>query len=522
MEAGRVGKILWSTAEAGLGGFPAGAYRVEVEPDPLLVIERVEAARAADDPYAVCFAAWGLGRWGREEVADLFRAAPDLFLVLEGPAEDLPGLDDLGAWARPDHCLTLPLPAPPALRRSLAEHLAARWVQEEADRRRVALLETEARRDRARRRSHEQRLQVLYGIVEKLHGSESLEEALHVALGEMSRFLGATTGSLLLLEGDDRLRVVEAVGPSRQKIRGIEVPLAESRVARHALAEGKPILVEDIRDNDRFHDAADGVRYRPRSFLSVPLFADGVPLGVLNFGGDDPVRRFGPHDERLVVTLGRQVAVAVEKAQLLDGLRRTVTESIRALAGAIEAKDPYTRGHSDRVTHYTRLIAKALGLPPDEVDVVVRAAVLHDVGKIGVPSAVLNKPARLDEDEFRLIQRHPLVGTEIVREIRAMGETLSIIRHHHERVDGRGYPDGLAGEGIPLGARILAVADTFDAMTSDRPYRKGLPNEVAYEEIERCSGTQFDPEVARVFLENAPSWPDLEPVVVPPVEAAAG
>jgi len=520
MEAGRVARILWVSREARPGAFPAGAYRVDTEAQPRAALDRIEAARAEDDPYAVCFAAWGQG-WGREEVDDLFRTAPDLFLVLEGPADTLPAHDDLGAWARPDHCLTLPLPATDALRRSLAEHLSARWLQEEADRRRVALLEAEARKDRAQRRSHERRLQILYGIVEKLHGSESLEQALHVALGEMSRFLGATTGSLLLLDGPDRLRVVEAVGPRRERIRGLEFPLEDSRVARHALAERRPILVSDIQENGRFEDAEEGVRYRPRSILSVPLFGQDEPLGVLNFGGDDPAGRFGPHDERLVVTLGRQVAVALEKARLLEGLRRTVNESIRALAGAIEAKDPYTRGHSDRVTHYSRLIAQALGLSPAEVDVVVRAAVLHDVGKIGVPSAVLNKPARLDDDEFRLIQRHPEVGTEIVREIRAMEETLAIIRHHHERIDGRGYPDGLRGGALPLGARILAVADTFDAMTSDRPYRQGLPNEVAYEEIERCAGTQFDPEVARVFLDNAPRWPDLEPDA-PETRAASG
>jgi len=212
-----------------------------------------------------------------------------------------------------------------------------------------------------------------------------------------------------------------------------------------------------------------------------------------------------------VVTLGRQVTVALEKARLLEGLRETAEESIRALAGAIEAKDPYTRGHSDRVTHYSRLIALTMGLDGRQVDVIVRAAILHDVGKIGVPESVLNKPGRLTAEEFRLIQRHPDVGADIVREIRAMGESLDLIRAHHERFDGKGYPRNIAGDSIPLGARIMAVVDTYDAMTSDRPYRQGLPATFAYEEIDRCSGTQFDPEVAKVFLEGAPRWPDLAP-----------
>ena len=511
MEAWQVARILWSSPGARPGGLPGGSHRLEIELRPERTHERIENARTSGDPFAVCFADLGDPGLDRAGVGDLFRLDPDIFVVLEGDAGTLPEPGELGAWAPPDRCLTLARPVRPRIRAALAEHLCARWLREEAERHRVALLEAEARRDRLHRRDHEKRLQILYGIVERLHGTESLDAALGVALGEMGRFLGAKTGSLLLLDGPSRFRVVEAVGPHRDRIRGIEVPLEESRVARYALEESRPILVSDVHENGRFEDDPVGIRYRPRSILSVPLFAQGEPLGVLNFGGDRRDVTFSDHDRKLVVTLGRQVAVALEKARLLEGLRRTVAESIRALAGAIEAKDPYTRGHSDRVTHYSRLIAQAMGLGARDLDIIVRAAVLHDVGKIGVPSAVLNKPSRLDQGEFRLIQRHPQVGVEIVREIQAMEGTLAIIQDHHERIDGKGYPRGLRGDEIALGARILAVADTFDAMTSDRPYRKGLPTEVAFDEIKRCSGTQFDPEVAQVFLEGAPGWPDLDP-----------
>ncbi len=511
MEAGKRTRVLWAAPEARRGAFPARDYRLDVETRVARGLERVERARAAGDPYGVCFFAWGPGGLARSDLDDLSRIAPDLFLVLEGDAGTLPAPDEIGDWLPPDRYLALVRPVRPAMRGALAEHLAARWLREETERRRMALLEEEARTNRARRRSHEKRLQILYGIVEKLHGSESLDAALGVALGEIGRFLGATTGSLLLLEEPGRFRVVEAVGPHRGRIRGLRVPYAETRIARHALEEGRPILVRDLDRDGEPPEGGRQVRYRPRSILSIPLFAQGHPLGVLNFGGPARRERFSEHDERLVVTLARQVAVALEKARLLEGLRRTVSESIRALAGAIEAKDPYTRGHSERVTHYVQLIARAMGLPRADRDRLVRAAVLHDVGKIGIPSAVLNKPGRLDSHEFRLIQKHPEMGVEIVREIQAMAETLEIIRAHHERVDGKGYPAGLKGDEIPLGARILAVADTFDAMTSDRPYRKGLPPEAAYEEIDRCAGAQFDPEVARVFLEGAPRWPDLYP-----------
>ncbi|GAB4259941.1 MAG: hypothetical protein Kow0092_08490 [Deferrisomatales bacterium] len=509
MDAGGRARILWASAEAREGRFPGGEYRVDRVRCGREALEAVQEAEVRGTPYAACFLGWGENGCGLGGVEALLRTSPRLFLVLEGEREALPSPAALGERVSAERCLTLTRPVDPLLRKSLAEHLVARHRQEASQTRRVSLLEAETRTHKALRERYEQRLHVLYGIAEKLHGASRLEEALGLALEELSRFLGARTGSLLLLEGGTRLRVLEAVGPNRDRIRGLEIPLAESRISRHALEGRKPILVEDMHGSGRFQESEEGVRFRPRSVLSVPIVSQGVPLGVLNFGTDADRASFTEQDRDTVVTVGRHLAVALERARLMEHLQGAVAESIRALAGAIEAKDPYTRGHSDRVTHYSRLIAEALGLTREEVDVVVRAAILHDVGKIGVPGAVLNKPGRLTDQEFRQIQRHPSVGAEIVREIRAMAETLDIIRAHHERFDGRGYPQGLRGEEIPLGARILAVADTFDAMTSNRPYRQGLPAQVAYDEIERCSASQFDPQVARAFLEGAPGWPDL-------------
>lgn len=504
MEAHDRVRVLWAGAPGSDASFPAGAYRVDAVRPAEGAPEALSAAQASRDPYAVCFLEWGKDGDGLPD--RVLRQDPGLFLVLEVDESDAADAIDFGGWVRPDRCLVINRPVRPLVRRGLAEHLGTRWLAEAAEKQRIALLEAEAQRSRLRGRRSEERLQVLYGIVEKLHGTRSLEGALRVTLGEIAGFLGARSGSVLLREGADHLRVVEAVGPQREKILGLQVPLEESRFARHALAGREPILVEDMQESDRFLESEDDVRFRARSVLAIPLISEGEPVGVLNFGGDAREASFTPQDRDLVVTLGRHVAVALEKGQLVEGLKRTVADSIRALAGAIEAKDSYTRGHSDRVTHYSRLIAQSMGVPPLEIGVIVNAAILHDVGKIGVPEAVLHKPGRLDEEEFGYIQRHPEVGVEIVREIFAMADTLPIIRHHHERVDGRGYPGRVGGGDIPLGARILAVADTYDAMTSDRPYRKGLAAEVAYEEIERCTGTQFDPDVARAFLAGAPAW----------------
>lgn len=175
--------------------------------------------------------------------------------------------------------------------------------------------------------------------------------------------------------------------------------------------------------------------------------------------------------------------------------------TIQALAAAVDAKDAYTRGHSQRVAEYSRDLARRIGLSDEEVELVFITGTLHDVGKIGVPDAILKKPGRLDDEERAVMETHPALGEVIVRKAPQLAATLPGVRHHHERWDGRGYPDGLAGESIPRIARLLALADTFDAMTSDRPYRKGLAVEIALSEIERGRGTQFDPDLAPAFVE---------------------
>lgn len=182
-------------------------------------------------------------------------------------------------------------------------------------------------------------------------------------------------------------------------------------------------------------------------------------------------------------------------------IRASFFNAITALAYALEAKDFYTSGHSQRVTEISVAIAKHLGLPGETIEKIRLASLVHDIGKIGVREAVLNKPGSLSDEEFEHVRLHSVTGERILKPIVDDGEILKAVRHHHERYDGTGYPDGLKGEQIPQLARIIAVADTFDAMTSERPYRKALTKEVACAEVERCRGTQFDPEAADAFLE---------------------
>ena len=182
-------------------------------------------------------------------------------------------------------------------------------------------------------------------------------------------------------------------------------------------------------------------------------------------------------------------------------LEKAYMESIETLRYTVEAKDPYTKGHSDRVAQYSLLIGKKMGLPEEEQNKLLIGGLFHDIGKIGVPDTILRKAEKLTDEEYSEIKNHPSIGAHILAPATIFQDVIPIVKHHHEKYDGRGYPSQLKGEDIPLYARIAAVADTFDAMTSKRPYRDALPVETVIAEVERCKGTQFDPQIADIFLD---------------------
>jgi ribonuclease P protein subunit RPR2 len=191
---------------------------------------------------------------------------------------------------------------------------------------------------------------------------------------------------------------------------------------------------------------------------------------------------------------------AEDLRRLYHQLQRAICQSLLGLANALEAKDPCTRGHSERVGAWGRRLASALGLPAAEIDTVTHAGLLHDIGKIGVPETVLRKRGPLDHAEWALMRNHPLIGGQIVAPFDFFSGGALIIRHHHERWDGSGYPDGLAGTAIPVGARIVAVADVFDALTSDRPYRPALSRDAALAYLTEEAGRTLDADVVAVLL----------------------
>ncbi|HEY2509662.1 MAG TPA: HD domain-containing phosphohydrolase [Polyangiaceae bacterium] len=243
------------------------------------------------------------------------------------------------------------------------------------------------------------------------------------------------------------------------------------------------------------------------SFVAVPLRMKTRLLGWIAVASFTRNKRFDEGNRKLLSIVGSRAAAAIENARLYEDLRATFQQTIQGLAKAIDKMDRYTAGHSDRVATYAMYLAVRLGLPPDVVEIVRQSALMHDIGKIGCVMN-LNKPGKLTQDEYEIFKKHPGFGKDILDPIRFLHPLIPGVHLHHERWDGRGYPLGLKGNDVPLIARIIAVADTYDAMTSDRAYRRALPHEVAVTEIERCSGSQFDPEVSNAFCEGLDEYRD--------------
>ena len=215
------------------------------------------------------------------------------------------------------------------------------------------------------------------------------------------------------------------------------------------------------------------------------------------------VKPFDPEVLKMTIEGGIQkFNLLNNKTVILKDLRELFYKTIKLIAAALDAKDPYTHGHSMRVTMYSMILAKKLNLDDTMLEEIETAGLLHDIGKIGIPQSILCKPGKLTNEEFEVMKSHPEQGEKMLKDIKKLTLISNWLRTHHEKWDGTGYPNGLKGEEIPLSGRIIALADTYDAMTSDRPYRKALSHETAIDEIKRCAGTQFDPVLAQLFIDN--------------------
>lgn len=329
-----------------------------------------------------------------------------------------------------------------------------------------------------------------YELAEVLSGSASIDEQLRSIMQLVQDNFGADSVSILL-ENPECPGQYDPYSRNGNNGFCTHVP----RLLEHFVL-GEPVIAHG-KDAENWIQNTKPVS----SFMSVPLKIRGAPIGILNAFCTRSYARFTEGQRKGMVMLASRAANAIENSRMYKRLQDTFTQTMEGFARALEAKDPYTHGHSDRVAMFARLVASTMGLSKDDVDRMAHGGLMHDIGKIGIRTSDLNKHEKLTSDEYVMFQSHPEQGRRIIEGISFLSHLVPCVYSHHEAWDGSGYPQGLSETEIPLEARILAVVDTYDAMTSNRPYRKALPHDIAVLECTKCAGRQFDRQVVEAFVE---------------------
>jgi response regulator RpfG family c-di-GMP phosphodiesterase len=336
----------------------------------------------------------------------------------------------------------------------------------------------------------------LYKVSEAISASLSLEEVLRTITDAAIHEIDGDQVSVLVADGEggffERARELH---PDFRPLQSL--PVLDVRKLRDWFKDDQPLRVHGPGTNEFL--IGDDMSAKAQALVATPLrIRKSETIGYLCVLSYTRGKKFDEGQRKLLRMVASRAAAAIENAKLYEDLKSTFRQTIKGLASAIDKMDRYTSGHSERVAGYAQLLAIKVGLSPEEVEITRQAALMHDIGKIGCVMN-LNKPGKLSTEEYDVFKKHPTYGKDILEPITFLHPLIPAVHLHHERWDGRGYPLGLKGQDIPLIARLIAVADTYDAMTSDRAYRKALPHEVAASEVARCCGTQFDPEIGQYF-----------------------
>lgn len=308
--------------------------------------------------------------------------------------------------------------------------------------------------------------------------------------------VGGEAGSIMILDGD-KLYIKVSVGLPRDIEKEVVLRLGEG-IAGWVALNRSPIVLEDITKDPRYKPSPSSTEIK--SSICIPIVLKDKVIGVLNINTLKDYKRFDEKDIEMINRLMPMLGNIIDAELLEERIEILNREILLSLVYAIEMRDPYTAGHSEEVASLATLLGEALELSTEEIKTLEIAGYLHDIGKLRVPSEILLKTGKLSDTEWEIMKLHPVWGAEMLSKITALKGIDKIVRHHHERWDGKGYPDGLKGEEIPLLSRIIAIADSFQAMTSHRPYRKALSIQEAIEEIDRGRDRQFDSRLVDVFI----------------------
>jgi len=335
---------------------------------------------------------------------------------------------------------------------------------------------------------------VLSRIASGVSSQHTIDTFLELIVEITVKALDAKTGVLMLLDEKNQELYVKAASGFKDTLKNMRIKVGE-QVPGWVAKNKTPLLIPRLHKIEEEQEDP----FAP-PLLSVPLKYQDKVVGVLGVSGKLGGENFGEDELLIVSNLASQTAIAVENERLNRDVEDTYLQTISALAIAVEARDTYSRGHLDRVSQLAVRTAQKLGLDEQAIKDIKDAAELHDVGKIGISDDILKKATPLSAEETRIMNKHPIIGEAIIRPVRRLSGLCEIVKHHHEWLDGSGYPDGLKGDEISMGAKILCVVDSYDAMTTDRPYRKAMSADEAKAELNKYIGIRYDARVVEAFL----------------------
>ncbi|MBM3176263.1 MAG: HD domain-containing protein [Chloroflexi bacterium] len=344
-------------------------------------------------------------------------------------------------------------------------------------------------------------LELLYKVGRKVEAEPELSRLLNDIMQMTQDTLQASASSILLVdETSGELFFEAARGKAGNTLTETRFKI-QAGIAPWVVEHNEGVIVNDVISDRRFNKGIDKkTGFSTKSIMCVPLVVGRKIIGALEVLNKIDGSEFGNKELELLTTLASYAALAIDNAKLNQAVVSGYMNTVKVLAAAIDAKDPYTYGHSQRVAEYALIGATTLSLSATELQVIEYGGILHDIGKIAVNENILRKPTRLDPEEWEIIHTHPSTGAAILDGVTFLNQTRELVLHHHERYDGTGYTSRLAGASIPIGARLLAVADAFDTMTTERSYRVAVISDRALDELRQCAGTQFCPEAVDAFI----------------------